>query len=122
MIPISPEQLEKYRASARQQQQARKQRMLERQQRGRQVAQQGAQLLKQAFGATRVVLFGSMVKPQRVHAESDLDLAVEGLSDERYLTAVAALLDLSDFSVDLLQLEHVPPRIRDNIAQQGIEL
>lgn len=121
MPSLSPEQLAIYRASAQKRQQAHHQRKLERQQ-GWQVARQAAHLLKQEFNATRVILFGSMVELRRVHLESDIDIAVEGLADERYLTAVAALLDLSAFFVDLVQLEHVPPEIRAAIAQQGIVL
>lgn len=119
---LSPEQLAIYRASAQKRQQAHHQRKLERQQQGWQVARRAAHLLKQEFNATQVILFGSMVELRRVHLESDIDIAVEGLADERYLTAVAALLDLSAFSVDLVQLEHVPPEIRAAIAQQGIVL
>lgn len=106
MHPIPQEQLQRYRESAQRMQADRDRRRYERQQQGWQVARQAAQLLKQEYGATKVMLFGSMVNRQRIHAASDVDLTVQGLPDNRYLEAVAALLDLSEFAVDLVQIEH----------------
>ncbi len=120
--PIPPDQLARYRASAQQREQARSQQRLEHQRQGLQVAQRAAQVLKQDFHAHRVRLFGSLLDPRRVRAESDVDLAVEGLADSRYLEAVAQLLDLSSFSVDLVQWEHASPRLRTVIHQQGVDL
>lgn len=122
MQPISPEQLNRYQASARQHQAQRQQHHLKRQQQGWQVAQQSAQILEQEFGASQVKLFGSMLDLQRIHEESDVDLAVEGLADDRYLEALARLLDLSPLSVDLVQIEHAPPKIQAAINQHGVKL
>lgn len=122
MQPFTPEELKSYQASARKRQAQRQQQRLKRQQQGLQVAKQAAQILKQEFGATQVKLFGSMLNVRRIHAESDVDLAVEGLADDRYLEALTQLLDLSTLSVDLVQMEHCQPKIREAIAQQGVSL
>jgi uncharacterized protein len=122
MVEISPEELAQYRETVRRRQAEREQQQQARQQRGWQVAREAAQVLKQEFGARQVWLFGSLLDVQRVRAESDIDLAVEGLPDDRYLQAVVRLLDLSDFSVDLVQIEHARPRIRQVIEQKGVEL
>ena len=122
MQTISPKQLTRYQASAKQRQAQREQRHLEWQQQGWQVARQATQVLKQEFGASQVKLFGSMLDVRRIHANSDVDLAVEGLADDRYLEAVSRLLDLSDLSVDLVQMEHAAPKIQEAIYQQGVEL
>ena len=63
-----------------------------------------------------------MLEARRIRSESDIDLAVEGLADDQYLQAVAELLDLSAFSVDLVQMEHASPRLREVIEQKGVEL
>jgi predicted nucleotidyltransferase len=122
MDKLSPTELAQYRATAQRRQAERQHRQYQRQQRGWQVAQSAAQVLKQEFGAQRVRLFGSLLEVSRVRAESDIDLAVEGLSDSRYLEAVARLLDLSDFAVDVVQVEHATPRLCQVIEQQGVEL
>ncbi|MGA7932397.1 MAG: nucleotidyltransferase domain-containing protein [Kovacikia sp.] len=122
MIELSPEELAQYRETVRRRQAEREQQQQTRQQRGWQVAREAAQVLKQEFGARQVWLFGSMLEVKRVRAESDIDLAVAGLPDDRYLEAVVRLLDLSDFSVDLVQVEHARSRIREVIEQKGVEL
>lgn len=122
MNELSADQIARYRAGAQQQEQQHQQQQWERQQRGLAVARQAAELLKQEFGAQRVRLFGSLLEVRRIRQESDIDLAVDGLDDRRYLEAVAQLLDLSDFSIDLVQVEYAAPRIRQIIDQQGVDL
>ncbi|MEL6854165.1 MAG: nucleotidyltransferase domain-containing protein [Cyanobacteria bacterium J06607_13] len=119
---IAPEDLERYRLTFRRRQAEREVWQRSRQQQGQQIARQAAQLLKQSFGAQRVWLFGSMLTPERIQAESDIDIAVEGLADERYLEALGQLLDLSDFSVDLVQVEYARERLRSAIALKGVLL
>lgn len=119
---IAPEDLERYRLTFRRRQAEREVWQRSRQQQGQQIARQAAQLLKQSFGAQRVWLFGSMLTPERIRAESDIDIAVEGLADERYLEALGQLLDLSDFSVDLVQVEYARERLRSAIARKGVLL
>ena len=63
-----------------------------------------------------------MLMPQRVHSYSGIDLAVAGLEPTRYLEAVVELLDLSEFSVDLVQIEYAQPSLLEVIKQRGTEL
>jgi predicted nucleotidyltransferase len=96
--------------------------MRQRQQRGWEVARQCARILKEQFGARRVVLFGSLLEPQRMTWHSDLDLAVWGLPERDYFRAVATLMDVEpEFRVDLVEGQRVEPHILKAIAQ-GIEL
>jgi predicted nucleotidyltransferase len=96
--------------------------MRQRQQRGWEVARQSARILKEQFGAQRVVLFGSLLEPQRMTWHSDLDLAVWGLPERDYFRAVATLMDVEpEFRVDLVEGQRVEPHILKAIAQ-GIEL
>ncbi|MEO0455849.1 MAG: nucleotidyltransferase domain-containing protein [Cyanobacteria bacterium P01_A01_bin.114] len=121
-LDLTDAALARYRATAQRRRVVRSQQQYQRQQQGQQIAQQAAALLKREFGATRVRLFGSLLDSKRVHPASDIDLAVDGLPDQHYLTAVARLLDLSDFSVDLVQMEHTRPRLKAIIESQGIDL
>lgn len=69
-------QMAAYRATAQQREQQRRDRLRQRCDLGQSVARQASDLLKQEFGAERVVLFGSMRSPDLVHERSDVDLAV----------------------------------------------
>jgi predicted nucleotidyltransferase len=118
----SPEQLARYRAGLQQKLKQQQQQQLQRQQRGWQVAREAAQRLKSRWGASKVVLFGSMLEPAKVHARSDIDLAVWNLPTHDYYRAVADLLDLDpDFSIDLVEIAYAKPGILSAI-QAGVEL
>jgi predicted nucleotidyltransferase len=97
-------------------------RMQQRQRCGWEVARQCAKILKEQFGAQRVVLFGSMLDPERMTWHSDIDLAVWELPERDYFRAVATLLDVDpEFSIDLVEGQRVLPHILKGIAQ-GIDL
>lgn len=73
------------------------------------------------FGATRVWLFGSFaVGP--LHDGSDVDIAVEGLSSERYFSALAAVGQLVDLPIDLVRVEDSSPSLRARIVCEGVML
>lgn len=82
-----------------------------------------AGLLKAEFGAKRVVLFGSMAHEAWFTADSDIDLAVEGLRDEHYWKAWEALEDeIRDRPVDLIDLESASESLRKSIDRYGVDL
>lgn len=95
--------------------------MKQRQQQGLEVARKCAQILKQSFGAQRVVLFGSLLDPERMTWHSDIDLAVWGLPEEDYFKAGAAIERGHEFPVDLVEVQHAKPHILKAI-EQGMEL
>lgn len=95
--------------------------MKERQQQGLEVARKAAQILKQDFGAQRVVLFGSMLNPERMTWHSDIDLAVWGLPESDYFKAGAAIERGHSFGIDLVEVQHAKSHILKAI-EQGIEL
>ncbi|MDJ0503328.1 MAG: nucleotidyltransferase domain-containing protein [Nostocales cyanobacterium LE14-WE4] len=86
------------------------------------IARQCAKILKERFGAEKVVLFGSLLDHQQMSWRSDIDLAVWGLPEKDYFKAVGVLLDIAeDFSLDLMEAQHAKPYILPAISQ-GIEL
>ncbi len=72
---ISPEKLAAYKQAARARESRRQQKANERQEEAWTVARQAAQILKDKFGATRVIAFGSLAHGAWFHARSDIDLA-----------------------------------------------
>jgi predicted nucleotidyltransferase len=78
-----------------------------------------ALFLVQQYHVTRVILFGSFAKGQH-RFDSDVDIAVEGLSSRDYWKAWVEVDNLSSVSVDLRCLEDFPTEFRNQIFKQGI--
>jgi len=85
------------------------------------LAKKAAELLKEKFGAQRVVVFGSITQRGLYHLHSDLDLAVWGLDVKLFHRAVAKLLEL-DLSqrIDLVRIEDARDSLRSAIEQEGV--
>lgn len=82
---------------------------------------EAARLLRGDYGATRVWLFGSFAQGG-VHAGSDVDLAVEGLSEAAHYRAMARVAGVLGAEVDLVRVEEAPPRLRARITAEGARL
>ncbi|NKB18209.1 MAG: nucleotidyltransferase domain-containing protein [Pseudanabaena sp. CRU_2_10] len=122
-MAINSTDLQAYIAGARQRQQQQQIMLDDRYALLQAVAQQGAALLKTDFAVSRVWLFGSALRRDRIHAESDVDLAVQGLEEAQYLRAVGRLLDLhGGVSIDLVTIEDASTSLRDRIMLEGKEL
>jgi predicted nucleotidyltransferase len=84
---------------------------------------EAADMLRQQFGVQRVVLFGSLAREEWFTADSDVDLAVEGLTPERYWEAWRSVEELiSDVPVDFVEIETARPSLRRAILRYGIEV
>lgn len=80
------------------------------------MAKQAATLLKEEFGATQVILFGSLLT-ETFHESSDIDLAVIDLPENQYFQAVGRLLGLGDFNFDLVEVQNARPEIAKAISK-----
>ena len=120
---IPPEKLAIYRETARRRQAEEEQRVHERFERAWQAAKAGAAMLKSKYGASRVVVFGSLVDETLFHHRSDIDLAAWGIDANQYLRALADLLSpTSEFSFDLIAVEEAGPSLLATIERDGVEL
>ena len=72
-------------------------------------------------GATRVILFGSLLSGS-FHPRSDIDLAVEGIPKAAFTRAFADLMMALDWPVDLKPLEEVDPAFREVVRAKGTVL
>ncbi len=81
-------------------------------------------VLRHQFGATRVVVFGSLVVQETFTHWSDIDLAAWGISPDKFYVAVATVNDLSpDIKVDLVDPERCSSiLLRQMIEEEGVEL
>jgi predicted nucleotidyltransferase len=84
----------------------------------RELAARVADVLRSEFGAPRVWVFGSVVRPW-FHEGSDLDLAAEGIAPERRGSAWDRAMELADTAVDLVFLEEATPPLRERILADG---
>jgi predicted nucleotidyltransferase len=75
-----------------------------------------------ARGATRVVLFGSLVTDAPLHASTDVDLAVWGLSERDVVDLALDLEDDLGAAVDLVRAESAGASLLARIARDGKEL
>ncbi len=82
-------------------------------------AREAAVMLKAKYGATRVVLFGSLAHQAWFHARSDVDLAVEGIAPEAFSLAWEEAQMLVGRSLDLVRVSAATPAVRRAIARHG---
>jgi len=122
-MPLSDEALARYRETRRRRDAAAHAWQEEARRRAWYAARRAASLLKDEFGAERVVLFGSIARNERLSPHSDLDLAVEGLTGMEYYRAVARIQSVpAQMTVDLVRLESCRSSLRQTIRETGIEL
>ena len=87
------------------------------------VARQAAQLLRERYNASKVVLFGSLAHEAWFTSWSDIDLAAWGIPPERFYSAVATITGLSStFKIDLVDADACRPSLRTTVELEGIEL
>jgi predicted nucleotidyltransferase len=120
---VTPEQMAVYRASARRRIRRRQQEMAQQRERAWDVARTAAGLLKEKYGAQRVMLFGSLARNDSFHLRSDVDLVVWGLDEKLYYRVVSRLLDLDPtIKVDLIMAEEAPPALLKALEREGVLL
>jgi len=95
--------------------------MKQRQKKAWEVARQCSRVLKEQFGVSRVVLFGSMLNAQKMSPRSDIDLAVWDLMESDLFRAGAAIERGHEFDVDLVEVQKAKPHILKAI-EKGVEL
>jgi predicted nucleotidyltransferase len=86
-------------------------------------ARKAADMLKKEFGAERVRVFGSLLRKELFHPNSDIDLAVWGIKEKEYFRAVSRVLDLdSEITADLVMADDAKPSLYERIETEGIEI
>src|SRR6266508_2756355 len=121
-LDLPPEELKKYRPldAIRRRRAKFSAEISGRRKRARLAARKAAKLLKSEFGATEVILFGSLARRVGFRRWSDIDLASRGIPSDKYLTAMDTVLYLSpEFKIDLVELETCPPSLLKSIEKEG---
>lgn len=93
----------------------------ERAARARRLARELAAVLRDEFGARRVILIGSLARGD-FGPRSDIDLVVQGLRPADLFRAAARLQAIAgDVEVDLAPFEDLRPRARRALGEEGVE-
>lgn len=86
-------------------------------------AREAAAMLKEKYGAKRVILFGSLAHKLWFDEWTDVDLAVEDLSRGNFYRAWAEAEDLlGGRQLDLVDLADARPMVLRDVQRRGIEL
>ena len=115
---LSPEELAEYRQRLDQHFQNRKvdEALL---QRAWQTAHRIAAMLYKDFGATQVAVFGSLAEADTFSKWSDIDIAVWGIPNDKYLRAASVTSNISGlFKVDLVDFDSCKGLFRQRIQSQ----
>jgi predicted nucleotidyltransferase len=77
-------------------------------------------MIVECFDPERVVQWGSLLDRRRFRDYSDIDIAIGGITDAAtYFELYGRADELTNFPVDLVQLETIAPEYRDLILQNG---
>lgn len=86
-----------------------------------QVAHEVATLLYEQFSATQVAVFGSLTEPMSFTSQSDIDIAVSGLSHDMYDKAYSKIMNFdSGFKIDLINFDTAKGIFRERVKHQAI--
>ncbi len=122
-LSISAEEMEVYKRTARERAQAERRAVNERRERAWRLAQQAAAKLKAEFSVSRVMVFGSVLQPERFSQWSDVDLAAWGLTSQNWLKAIGAVHDLAaDIPINLVDVGCCSESLLAVIEREGVEL
>lgn len=117
------EQLAAYKRTALEREKAAKQADAERRTAAMEVAREAAALLKSAYGATRVVVYGSTAHGYWFNSESDIDLIAAGIPATLYWRAWNAIDALTpEFEVNLVDWEDATPALLESVEREGVVL
>ena len=91
-------------------------------QQGWAAARMAARILKEKFGASRVIAFGSLLQPDWFGPHSDLDLAAWGIQPDTFYRAAAEVSCIDGFEVNLVDGASCRAGLLHRIGQEGLEL
>lgn len=120
---LTAQEVAEYRRVAQARRQQEQRNLTGRRERAWVLARRAATLLREQYGATRVVVFGSLAQEGRFTPWSDVDIAAWGIGPEDTFRAMGAVMDLdSEIQVNLLDVETCRPSLLAAIEREGIDL
>ena len=76
--------------------------------------------LSDKYPDCRIYQWGSLLDRRRFNEASDIDLAVEGVtSPKMFFDILGTAMELTDFSIDVVELEQLTPERKNRIIREG---
>lgn len=120
-MAITSEQMRVFRRGAREREETRVHEIENRRSQAWPIAKEAARLLKEEFGSSQVLVFGSLAHGHWFHAQSDIDLAVWHMLESEFWRAWARVDGLStEFAINLVNGEMLPPDVYAEIIGYGV--
>lgn len=120
---LTEQDLAAYRRTAQLRDQQRSKELEERLENASALARRAADLLRERFGASRVVVFGSLVREGCFTPWSDVDIAAWGLSPAETFRAMGVLHTLDPtIAISLIDVNTCSPSLLAVIHAEGREL
>jgi len=120
---MDPERISLYRTSALRRLEEESTEMARRKESAWKSARRAARLLKEHFHATRVAIFGSLVRDGCFTRWSDVDIAAWGILPEETFRAIGAVLDSDkSFEINLVDVNACKPSLLEIIQREGVDL
>ncbi len=86
-------------------------------------ARAAAELLRQEFHASRVVVFGSLSRDGSFTKWSDVDIAAWGIDPKDTLRAIGAVMDMNaGVELNLVDVNTATPALLEAITRDGVDL
>jgi uncharacterized protein len=121
--PIAREQLAIYRETAQQNWQNSQIERQKRREKAWQLARLAANLLREKFGANRVIVFGSLLDRDRFTLWSDVDIAAWGILPQDTFQAMGEVRELDDsIEMNLVDTGACQPSLLEQILREGKEI
>ncbi|MDR1304746.1 MAG: nucleotidyltransferase domain-containing protein [Verrucomicrobiales bacterium] len=87
------------------------------------VARRVADCLRRRYGATKVLVFGSVVDGFYVPGHSDIDIYFEGVPREDEMSVTGRLmLDFADYDIDFRPAGLCHPRFKASVLAEGLAI
>ncbi len=118
---VTPEEMARYRAAARRRAEHEAQALAKREERAWELAREVAAALRKRFGATRVVVFGSLVHPGYFTPWSDVDIAAWGIAPDDTFRAIGVAMDADpEIQVNLVDVGACKASLLRVIERDGV--
>lgn len=122
-LKLTPEEMATYQAAARRRSEQEQQELALREKRAWELARRAATLLREQFGATRVMVFGSLAHKGCFTPWSDVDIAAWGIRSQDTFRAIGAVMDVdAEIEVNLVDVGTCSASLLTTVEREGVEL
>jgi predicted nucleotidyltransferase len=122
-LELTSEEIASYRANSQRQHDREGAQLAIREQRAWELAQRAAALLRERFGATRVVVFGSLVHKGCFTAWSDVDIAAWNIHSDDAVRAMGMVMDIdSEIEINLVDGSTCRSSLLTTIEREGLDI